>query len=146
MTSSNLNRIGGLFILALFFVFNVSLHSQDQIKVETQVDPAFHKTATELTNTLSQKVTLTPDQSKEITDVLIDYQTDIADLDPAIQETDRTTKISEIDKSIQTEITSILDENQLTSYNAFKVEWWKEVINKTQSGTVRQNMDKDKPY
>lgn len=150
MISTFLKGVGGIFILALFLVTNFNVYAQDEVKQQKDQmqmgndDPKFEQTATELTNSLSQNVSLTPDQTKEITDVLVDYQKDLSALDPAA--TDSEGKITEIDHSIQTEITGILDDTQVTAFNSVKDQWWNEVKSKTQSAAVRQGQDKDKPY
>ncbi len=146
MMLSILNRAAGIFIVTLFIAFSINVNGQEE-KVKQKVDdPKFKQTATELTNSLAEEVNLTADQTKEITKALIDYQKDIADLDPMIKENERNGKISEFDKDAQSEITSILDDNQITAYNGVKEQWWLEVKSKTQSATVRQNINKDKPY
>jgi hypothetical protein len=150
MTSTFLKRVGGIFIITLFLAFNFSLYGQEDVKQPKdqkqigQDDSKFKQTATELTNSLSQKVALTPDQTKEITDALVDYQKDLSNLDPMVKENEG--KFTEIDNSIKSEIGGILDDKQITAYNDVKEQWWKEVKTKTQSATVRQNQDKDKPY
>ena len=146
MMLSILNRAAGIFIVTLFIAFSINVNGQEE-KVKQKVDdPKFKQTATELTNSLAQEVNLTADQTKEIIKALIDYQKDIADLDPMIKENKRNGKISEFDKDAQSEITSILDDNQITAYNGVKEQWWLEVKSKVQPATVRQNQDKDKLY
>lgn len=149
MMLSILNRAAGIFIVTLFIAFSINVNGQEE-KVKQKVDnPKFKQTATELTNSLdslAEKVNLTANQTKEIIKALIDYQKDIADLDPMIKENERNGKISEFDKDAQSEITSILDDNQITAYNGVKEQWWLEVKSKVQPATVRQNQDKDKPY
>jgi len=146
MMLSILNRAAGIFIVTLFIAFSINVNGQEE-KVKQKVDdPKFKQTATELTNSLAEEVNLTADQTKEIIKALIDYQKDIADLDPMIKENKRNGKISEFDKDAQSEITSILDDNQITAYNGVKEQWWLEVKSKVQPATVRQNQDKDKLY
>jgi len=146
MMLSILNRAAGIFIVTLFIAFSINVNGQEE-KVKQKVDdPKFKQTATELTNSLAEEVNLTADQTKEIIKALIDYQKDIADLDPMIKENKRNGKISEFDKDAQSEITSILDDNQITAYNGVKEQWRLEVKSKVQPATVRQNQDKDKLY
>lgn len=146
---SKAHRISGLlFLLTLFVAFSVNAFAQDeQMQNENPGDDEKYKqTAAELTQSLSQKVSLTAEQSNEINSSLINYQKNITEISSGTTETDMEGKISELNNKLKTEITGILDDKQLTVFNSIENQWFQEVSSKTHSATVRQSETKDKKY
>jgi hypothetical protein len=128
------------------FSFSAMAQNQDMQQNKTGDDAKYTKTANDLTQNLSTKVNLTADQREEINSALIDYQKDVSGIDPNMAEADRNGKINELHNGIRTEIEDVLDDNQMTAYNGFKDEWWRNVQTQIHPSTVRQNDTKDKKY
>jgi hypothetical protein len=146
---SKAHRISGLlFLLTLFVAFSVNAFAQDEQMQNGNPgdDEKYKQTATELTQSLSQKVSLTAEQSNEINSSLINYQKNITEISSGTTETDMEGKISELNNKLKTEITGILDDKQLTVFNGIENQWFQEVSSKTHSATVRQSETKDKKY
>ncbi len=149
MESSIINRVSGLLVLtAMLFAFNFNAMAQnDKIQEKNTGDNnKYQQTADELTQSLSVKVNLTEDQRAEISDALVGYQKDIADLDPELKDNERTGEINKFHSEVQTEIENVLNDNQMTAYNGVKAEWWRDVQIKIHPATVRQNSTEDKQY
>jgi len=146
---SKAHRISGLlFLLTLFVAFSVNAFAQDEQMQNGNPgdDEKYKQTAAELTQSLSQKVSLTAEQSNEINSSLINYQKNITEISSGSTETDMEGKISELNNKLKTEITGILDDKQLTVFNSIENQWFQEVSSKTHSATVRQSETKDKKY
>lgn len=146
MISKLVNRaLGIVFLITIFLVFNFNVNAQDQEIQMHSEDEGFKQTANELTLNLSQRVNLTEEQREEITDVLVDYQKEIAEIDPNMEEVDRNGKISEIDNGINEEITAILDDNQMVAFDSYKDQWFQEVRTRVHSASGFPE-DQDKQY
>lgn len=147
-----MKRISGLFfslIMVAAFSF-AALAQDDQMQQQRNTNPAgddekYKQTATELTQSLSQQINLTPDQTENINNALVEYQKDIAEVSSSADEADSEGRISELNNSLKSEISGILDDNQITAFNSIETQWFQEVENKTHSATVRQDT-KDKQY
>jgi septal ring factor EnvC (AmiA/AmiB activator) len=149
MSSKILNRLSGLLtLIAFFLVFSFSAAAQETQMQENKTNDQdkFSQTADELTLTLSQKVNLTEDQREEIKTALVDYQKNISEIDPNVEENQRDTKIFEVHDGIRSEIENVLDDNQMTAYNEFKDEWWRNVQTTIHPATVRENQTQDEQY
>jgi len=67
-----------LFIPILFFVFFININTSAQIDADTTQsqlrNPEFAATADQVVQDLTARLTLTPDQAREIKEIFIDYQ------------------------------------------------------------------------
>ena len=121
------------FLLAVLFLsFTAAMQAQNdktQTKPKTQTQTStYQQTAIELTNTLSTKINLNDDQTTNIQGILVDYQQQLADMNSNEKASMKSTE--ELDQSINSQITEALDENQVTAFNSYKSDWWKEVRSK----------------
>ncbi|RPI73850.1 MAG: hypothetical protein EHM47_05145 [Ignavibacteriales bacterium] len=148
-----MKKVSGLiFSIVMFAVLSISAFAQDdQMQQQRSSTPAvddeiYKQTATELTQSLSQQINLTPEQTENINEALVEYQKDIAEVSSNTAETDSEGKISELNSTMRSDISSFLDDNQMTVFNNIQTQWFQEVEVKTHSATVRQNDTKDKQY
>lgn len=145
MVSTIVNRVSGLFIVVTM-ILTFSIITIAQEGTQKAGDDQFKQTANELTKNLAQNVNLSADQITQVSKALINYQVEIAELDPNISESERAGKVAEIDKNAITTIESTLDDNQLAIYNDIKNQWWAEVKNKVYSSTTIKTDKMDKAY
>jgi septal ring factor EnvC (AmiA/AmiB activator) len=148
MKSNLLNRAAGLLTVALFLAFSFSTiaQNQDMQNNRNNDENKYTQTADELTQNLSQRVNLTEEQRSEISTTLVDYQKNISEMDPNLQEADKNSKISEIHEGIRSDIENIFNDNQMTAYNEYKDQWWRDVQTKIHPSTVRQSETQDRQY
>jgi hypothetical protein len=162
MDSKYLSRVSGWLILTiLFLAFSFNSVAQEEAKPQkdnTQTqdqqtqdqmsgdEEKFKQTADELTQSLSQNVNLTEDQRTQINEVLVEYQKDVAEIDPQAEEMDRTGKINNLQTEIRNEIEDVFDENQLTAYQESRDQWWRDVQTRIHPQIVIEDQETDQQY
>jgi|GEM_PF-3898661 len=147
-----MKRLSGLiFIIMMFAAFSLNSFAQND-QMQQQRTPQqqgdeeqYKQTATELTQSLSQHISLTPEQSEEINNALVEYQKDFVESSPADEMGQDQAKIDELNNSLKEEITNILDDNQITAFNNIESQWFQEVQTKVQTATARQETQ-DRQY
>jgi len=118
--------VGSFFVAVLFFAFSANL----QANYLNPGDSANVKTAVELTKSLSAKVSLTEKQVIEIQNILVEYQKELITIEKAEKSETISSATTEIDNNTNKKIVALLDENQKTTFDTFKSEWWKQVRSK----------------
>jgi len=131
----------GVFI-AIFVLFSGIMLAQDttdsrtfdrQYDTNTMQDDAVNPDVQRWTDDLKMRLSLTEDQSTQVNEILTRYHNEVGNLSqtPGLDQppTNMENSRSELQKQYNTEIESVLTENQKTQFRAYSDTWWGTINN-----------------
>lgn len=110
-------------------------------------DNKFQKTAKDLTLRLSQRINLSEDQSKKVSDILVDLQKDVADKsgrdkgETVGSSSGGKDKFRDADVSANDKIEKIITDKEIPAYMKVKKEWWAKIKDEVYSNKFAANQE-----
>lgn len=124
----NIKAIIGSSLLAVLLFAGISF-AQDQQAQPMQDDG---QTTKELAQDLRDRLNLTDDQVANVETILNDYRTNI---------NDRNADVNEVSNAANARIEGLLNEGQVSTWNAVRDSWWKDVNDRYQIDADRNDVE-----